>query len=47
MSIYGNQRVGKKASDECLKYYLNKFREEFRNNENARRAELKAKESPK
>jgi len=36
-----NQRIGKRASDECIKQWLEKYREQFHKMENDRRAALK------
>ena len=44
MSVYGNQRIGKRANNEYLKFFLAKFREDFIKAENSKRAELKSKE---
>lgn len=41
MSVYGNQRVNKRANDDALKYFLNKHRDSLMRQENDRRRKLK------
>lgn len=36
-----NKRKGLRASEECLKHFLNKFRDEMMKGDNQRRKELK------
>ncbi len=36
-----NKRIGKRASDECLKYFLNKYRDTLMKMDNERRKVLK------
>lgn len=42
MSVYGNERIGKRASNECIAYYLNKYRDQLMKRDNERRRQLKA-----
>ena len=44
MSVHGNQRVNKRASDSCLMYFLTKYRDQLMKQDNDRRNQLKAGE---
>jgi len=41
MSVYGEKRKGLRADNSAIKQALNKYREQFAREENARRRELK------
>ena len=41
MSVYKDERKGKRASNDAVQYFLNKFREDFHKIENERRATLR------
>lgn len=41
MSIYGNERKNKRVDNTVLKYFLDKFRDQFIKEENELRAKLR------